>query len=296
MKSILVIGGTGFFGKSIADLFIRNGLQKYSIEKVLLFARNIEKFKEEYPELINEKIELIQGDISFCDDLPEVDIIIHAASSYFVEDKTQNIDSKSTNNFNRIIEEKNYTSKIVYCSSGAVYGQQPVSVEAMDEDFPFQDVASLAEHKREYAISKRRSECEINDLGSKGFNVSIARCFSFYGKYLPKDQHFAYGNFIDDAENGRTIHVKAQGLVYRSYMHADDLVHALIRIAFNSNHACPVYNVGSNKAIEIRDLAKSIADEYNVGLNILRVKEFPNIDRYIPDNSKLKSLNKSQNN
>jgi len=94
MKSVLVIGGTGFLGKSIADLFIRNGLQKYGIEVVLLFARNIEKFKEKYPELINKNIELIQGDISFCDDLPKADIIIHAASSYVSKDqiKTQNFD------------------------------------------------------------------------------------------------------------------------------------------------------------------------------------------------------------
>jgi nucleoside-diphosphate-sugar epimerase len=294
MKSILVIGGTGFFGKSIADLFIRNGLQKYSIEKVLLFARNTEKFKKDSPELINENIELIQGDISFCDNFPDADIIIHAASSYVVEDqvKTQNIDAKSTNNFNKIIEEKNCTSNIVYCSSGAVYGQQPSHVESMAEDFPFQDISSLPEHKREYAILKRRSESEIKDLGSKGFNVSIARCFSFYGKYLPRDQSFAYGNFMDDAENGRTINVNAQGLVYRSYMHADDLVHSLIKIALISSPECPVFNVGSDELVELRYVAERIANEYKVQIWTNKILN-ETVDRYIPNVNKLNTLIKN---
>ena len=40
MSSLLVIGGTGFFGKSILDSYRRGRLQKWKITKVYIFARN----------------------------------------------------------------------------------------------------------------------------------------------------------------------------------------------------------------------------------------------------------------
>jgi nucleoside-diphosphate-sugar epimerase len=290
---LLIIGGTGFFGKSILDFFHRGGLNTYGIREIIIAARRIEEFKTNHSELINDKVQLISLDISNCDSLPEADLIIHAASSTDARDyQNDSIEQKfniekSTSNFCMILAKNQIKSKVVYCSSGAVYGQQPADVDAMDEDFPFQNISSMVEHKRDYAIAKRNSEKEIFELGRKGFNVSIARCFSFYGKYLPKDQHFAYGNFIADAENGRAIEVKAKGLVYRSYMHANDLVKALLYIAFEANPSCPVYNVGSDNPVEIRELARNIAEEYNVKFKLTSITK-SEVDRYVPNVSKLK--------
>ena len=62
---------------------------------------------------------------------------------------------------------------------------------------------------------------------------------------------------------GKDIDVKADRMVYRSYMHSDDLVEWLFTLAVNSNPSCPIYNVGSDKAIEIRNLATIISKIYN---------------------------------
>jgi nucleoside-diphosphate-sugar epimerase len=297
MKKLLIIGGTGFFGKSILDLFLRGGLEKYGINKIIVAARRVKEFKSKYPELINNNVQLIPLDISYCDSIPKADVIIHAASStdardYLNDAKGQKINIEtSTINFCEILKKNEINSRVVYCSSGAVYGQQPTDVEAMDEEFPFQDITSMIEYKRDYALAKRNSEKEIIELGKKGFNVAIARCFSFYGKYLPRDQHFAYGNFISDAENGHNIEVKAKGLVYRSYMYADDLVHSLIQIALISESGCPVYNLGSGEAIEIRDLASRISSQNGVNFISASLDKSLPTDKYIPDVSKLEKLN-----
>jgi nucleoside-diphosphate-sugar epimerase len=288
---LLIIGGTGFFGKSILDLNNRSGLDQFGIKLIIIVSRDVNEFKLKFPELVNENVQFTSLDITNCISIPEADLIIHAASSIDYNNyslgHSESIE-KSTTNFCEIISKNRINSKIVYCSSGAVYGQQPVDVESMNENFPFQDVKSMAEHKRAYALAKRNSEREIWKLGRKGFNVSIARCFSFYGKYLPKDQHFAFGNFISDAENGRTIEVKSKGLVYRSYMHADDLVNSLIRIVLLSNNVCPIFNVGSDEVIEIRELAFKIAQEYGVGVNFSELQN-DLIDRYVPNVKKLKN-------
>jgi dTDP-glucose 4,6-dehydratase len=292
---LLVIGGTGFFGKSILDLFNRGGLVIYGIKEVTILARRTEEFISNHPELINEKIQLITKDISTCNALPKADIIIHAASStdardYLTDAKRQrnNIEG-STLNYCTLAKLYHKKAKIVYCSSGAVYGQQPADVEYISEEFAFQDVGEMVDYKRDYAMGKRASEVAIQNLGLEGLNVSIARCFAFYGNYLPKDQHFAYGNFIGAAEQGKTVEVQAKHRVIRSYMHADDMVHALIRIALDAKPECPIYNVGSDEAIELRDLAIKIASEYNVGVNISDIQN-DSVDRYVPNVNRLSNL------
>ena len=295
MKSLLIIGGTGFFGKSLLDLFCRRGLDIHGIKEIIVLARRVEEFKSNYPELINAKIQFIAIDISTCNILPEADIIIHAASStdarnYKADAQIQrgNIE-ESTLNYCRLAKIHHQKAKIVYCSSGAVYGQQPADLEFMSEEFAFQDVSDMVDYKRDYAMGKRASEVAIQNLGLEGLNVSIARCFAFYGKYLPKDQHFAYGNFIGAAEKGETIEVQAKHRVIRSYMHADDMVHALIRIALDAKPECPIYNVGSDEAIEIHNLANQIGQQHNVPVKIAPITD-NKIDRYVPNVDKLKSL------
>jgi len=41
MSTLLIIGGTGFFGKSILDSFKRGGLEKWGIERVIAMSGSI---------------------------------------------------------------------------------------------------------------------------------------------------------------------------------------------------------------------------------------------------------------
>ena len=295
MVNLLIIGGTGFFGKSILDSFQRGLLTPYAIDRILVGARNIKSFQNNFPELIDHRITLIKMDISSTEDLPDADIVIHAAASTDARDYLINPDGEkrnieqTTTNYCQLAQLHHRNAKIVYCSSGAVYGQQPEDLEKMDEDFQPQDVSNLIEYKRDYTFGKRNAEKEIIKLGSLGLNVSIARCFAFHGKYLPRDQHFAYGNFIGAAERSEAIEVKANHRVVRSYMHADGLVDSLMKIALQSSPQCPVFNVGSVEAIEIRDLANQIGQEYNVPVNITPITS-DKVDRYVPNTEKLMKL------
>jgi len=147
----------------------------------------------------------------------------------------------------------------------------------------------VIKYQRDYLLGELNRVKEIIKLGSLGLNVSIARCFSFHGKYLPRDQHFTYGNFIGTAERGEAVEVKATNRVIRGYMHADNLVDSLIKIALQFSPQCPVFNVGSDKVIEIRDLANQIGQQYNVSVNFAPITS-DKIDRYVPNIEKLKRL------
>jgi len=181
------------------------------------------------------------------------------------------------------IEDDRVTEHIVFnlCNSGAVYGYQPKDVQCLTEDMAFGNIEKLNEVKKSYAYAKRDAEFAVKELGQVGLNVSIARCFSFVGKYLPRDQHFAIGNFIADGLAGRDINVKSDRRVYRSYMYADDLVKWLMTLANNSSPKCPIYNVGSDKEVEIRVLANVVGEVFNVGIQSSE-SNVTCVDRYIP--------------
>ena len=294
MFSLLIIGGTGFFGKSILDCYKRGLLSPWGIDKVIVMSRNSDNFKHNYPELISQGVEFFTGDIATIDYLPSAEYVIHAAAStdaslYLSHNKKEKKNIiRGTLNYCQLATEFHKNSKIVFCSSGAVYGYQPEQVKNLTEDMAFGDIECLDEVKKSYAYAKRDSEAVIQELGQAGLNVSIARCFSFVGRYLPKDQHFAIGNFIADGIVGRNIEVKAPKKVYRSYMYADDLVAWLMTLADNATPQCPVYNVASDKEVEIKELANIVADIFNVSVTCVKVKN-DLIDRYIPSVEKANS-------
>ena len=287
MATLLIIGGSGFFGKSFLDAYKRGLLEKWDITQIKILARCASELENTNPELMDRTIKLINLDISNCNSLPNAEYVIHAAASTdaskYLESSSAEKENilKSTINYSKLAPLFHEKSKILYVSSGAVYGRQPENVEFISEDFSPGPVELMDCSKHDYAVAKRDSEQVIKKLGDMGCHISIARCFAFIGKYLPRNQHFAIGNFIQNAMDGVPIEVKAKGLVYRSYMYSDDLVEWLMSILVHANPSCPVFNVGSNKAIEVEELAQIIVKKEN---GIVKVSKHRNIaiDRYIP--------------
>lgn len=292
MATLLVIGGSGFFGKSILDGFARGLLKSWNISHVIVMARNAHCLVKEAPQLISPNITLLSGDITTIDTLPYADFVIHAAATTDARNYISQPESERNNiqagtyNYCRLAKRFHEKSKIVYVSSGAVYGVQPPNLDEIDESF-VGNLSKMAPVKLDYAVAKQDAERAIIDLGTAGLNVSIARCFAFVGEYLPRDQHFAIGNFIDDVINKRPIVVKANHQVYRSYMYADDLVEWLMTIADHAAPYCPIYNVGSDQAFLLGDLARQLSKHFQIPAEV-QSPSSAMIDRYIPSIKKAK--------
>ena len=294
MKTLLVIGGTGFFGKSILDAFGRGLLTPWNVTHVIAMSRHADALLKMAPQLVSKDVTLLSADISTTDSLPYADYVIHAAASTDVRDYTAQPEQErltiqaGTHHYCELAKQFHANSKIVYVSSGAVYGVQPQDVDKLDEYFVPHDLQNMDAAKQDYAAAKRDAELAIIQLSKKGLNLSIARCFAFVGCWLPRDQHFAIGNFIDDILNRRPITVKARHKVYRSYMYADDLVEWLMTIADHASPECPVYNVGSDQAILIEDLAIELSKNYSIKVDVHLTTD-AKVDRYIPSIAKAKS-------
>lgn len=287
-RSLAVLGGTGFFGKSILDAFRRGLLQPWSIERVIAVARNPETLRTKHPELVGPGVELAALDVATAATLPRADYLVHAANT---TDAKRYADDPKGERAAILAAADNFAdraaidcpdARVVYASSGAVYGQQPEEVTGLDEDAPLAGAEGLVAYKRDYAQAKRLAEGRVARLGrERGVRVSVARCFTFVGPYLPRDGHFAIGNFLADGIAGRPVMVKAHAPVIRSYMHADDLVRWLLTIADNASVECPIYNVGSDEGVDVADLAQRVAARYGVEACVAERAASPT-DRYVP--------------
>ncbi len=72
-------------------------------------------------------------------------------------------------------------------------------------------------------------------------------------------------------------------------MYADDLVVWMMEILINANLTCPVFNVGSDEAVTLPELADKIGNHFGVKVRFaeITVKE---IDRYVPSIQKARDL------
>ena len=187
----------------------------------------------------------------------------------------------------RLINNLSKKPKILFASSGAIYGKNKTK---QNEKSPIdlKKIYALKGYKKKYALEKIFMENKFQELGKLNFNVSIARCYNFIGKHILNSKQ-AVGDMILDALNKDIISLNTTGNVYRGYMNADDLVNWLIVILKSSNKKCPIFNVGSDREINLRVLGKKIAKIFNRKLKLKKIKK-NQLDYYVPSINKAKKL------
>jgi len=285
LKTVLITGGTGFFGKSILAYIGENNL---GIEEVYILSRNPKKLSNDF-NLKNFpfKITLIPHDIEKPIVFDKyVDFVIHAATSVGLQDplETKKIIIDGTENVLKYCVRKNI-KRLLYVSSGAVYGSQPIGIKKINENY-----ISDYQSRTVYGNSKYEAE-KLCELYYNNYNLDfvIARGFAFVGPYLPIDIHFAIGNFIRDGLNGKDIIIKGDGRTIRSYLFSDDLASWLFSILLKGETG-ESYNVGSDEAISLSDLAYKVKNCFkkNIDVKILGSLTDP-VNIYVPDVSKIKN-------
>ena len=254
--NLLLLGGSGFFGKSIVNFLIKLKVE-YDIQiNLTILSRNAKKFMKEYNLQRFNWIEFIDSDITDLKiDLNKYSRIIHAATP------SHNIDDMSAkdryefilSSTNKIIEKLSKSNNILFISSGDVYADFSRKNAESSNINSSSDINMHA-----YSLAKVKSEnLFINVSKDMGLSVKIARCFAFIGEYLPLDAHFAIGNFVKNCIDNRDIIINGDGKTIRSYMYQDDLAYWLLYLLY-SDTANLITNVGSDDSISIFDLAKKV--------------------------------------
>lgn len=279
--SLFVTGGTGFFGRWMVESFCEANLKFQLGAQLVVLSRN--------PQPPREGVSFCLGDVRTFD-FPEGDFshIIHLAtpaSAALNDSRPLEMQEICVDGTRRVLElaKLRGTGKFLLASSGAIYGRQPAGLEKIPEDFlggpdPLDPRSAYAEGKRMAELS-----CAVASR-TGGMEVKIARGFAFVGPYLPLDAHFAVGNFIGDVLAGRPVVVRGDGTAIRSYLYAADLAIWLWTILIRGESG-RAYNVGSEKAISIGDLARLVAGASPVEVRGIGGKP----ERYVPSTARART-------
>lgn len=260
-RSFFITGGTGFFGKWLLESFahINNALSLNMHAHIL--TRDPLKIKKEIPHLASyDHMSWVVGDVrDFMIPQGKFDYVVHGATPAI-----EPIDALKTletiiNGTRRVLELASTcgTKKLLFISSGAVYGKQPGTISPFPEDHSFGP--NSIDPCSAYGEGKRVGELMTILWGLKeSAHVKVARCFTFVGPHLPLKGHFAIGNFIADALRGEPILVKSEGKAERSYLYAADLAIWLWTLLFSGSPG-QAYNVGSPNGLSISEVAQAVA-------------------------------------
>jgi dTDP-glucose 4,6-dehydratase len=277
---VLVTGGTGFFGTWAIGTLLRAN------ERLGLGARAVVWSRR--PKALAADVEVAAGDVRDFEpsSIEPCSHVMHLATAAVAagaaEQPFLTFDTAVTGT-RRILEAAAAWGArgFLVASSGAVYGRQPLDLDRLEEDFPGgPDPTGPA---AAYAEGKRAAETLAAIFAAGGLRATIARGFAFLGPHLPLDGAYAAGNFVRDALAGGPIRVGGDGTPLRSYLYASDLAAWLWTILLRGE-AGRAYNVGSERAVSIADLARAVAAEAGGCAVEIAGEPQPGIppERYVP--------------
>ena len=263
-RSILLTGGTGFFGLWLIELF--DWLRRAEGMDITVHVVSRDPEAALRRRLVyNERpwLRFIKGDVrSFHAPLGPIDYVLHAAT-----DTSAEAGQSALAMFDVIVGGSRHVlemarklgcGRVLLVSSGAVYGLSSATEGKIPETRgTAPDSLALTSA---YGEGKRASEA----LGAymaqhAAFDVVTARCFAFVGAGLPLDGHFAIGNFLRNALQGRQLLLNSTGQSLRSYLYAADLSVWLLTLLLKGR-AGAAYNVGSDHEIDILSTARLVRD------------------------------------
>lgn len=297
-ESIFITGGTGLFGRWLLESLSRANRELKLNLKVTVLTRDERAFKEKAPHLaLDPAINFHRGDVRDFD-FPSgnYSYIIHGATTsadetFRGEDPLRKFDTLVFGT-RRVLDfaVQCKARRFLFLSSGVAYGTPPAGMDFVSEDYT--GAPDTTDMSSALGQAKRTAEFLCAYYSQEyGLDYSVARCFSFVGPFLPLDIHYAIGNFIGQALFNDEITVKGDGSPVRSYLYMADLVAWLLTLLFKGRNG-QIYNVGSDQAISILDMAYLVRDivspsktvhilgqsNDSVG-NAVRNRYVPNIDK-----------------
>jgi nucleoside-diphosphate-sugar epimerase len=291
---LLLTGGTGFFGKWLLALCDGLNEQGWNL-RVTVISRDPQRFLDSEPHY--RSCSWLHWQVADIRDLSAVqlraDYLLHAATDSSVAGQTDRLALFDTlyHGTRETLElaVRSGVRRVLLTGSGAQYG------DGLEEG-GWREVDTRAcasfDARQVYGEGKRVAEM-LGALYAErhAFDVVHTRGFAFVGPGLPLDAHFAVGNFIRDALFRERIVLASAGLALRSYLYGADLAGWLLTLLARGEGGT-VYNIGSDQALSIADLARRTGALLAPGkpLEIPAAAPGTQRSRYIPDIQRARGL------
>lgn len=251
---ILIFGGGGFIGSTIADRLLAGG------HALRIFERpRVPSYRGFKPQ---ESVEWIGGDLSSAHDVGDalvgVDAVMHLVSTTLPkgsnDDPVYDVQSNvvaTLQMLDAMVRAK--VSRIVFISSGGtVYGTPRYL--PIDEEHPTEPLVS-------YGITKLMIEKYMRIYQHlHGIRPVILRVANPYGeRQRIETAQGAIGVFVHRALAGMPIEIWGDGSVTRDYIHVQDVADAFVRaLHYEGAHTC--FNVSSGVGVSLNEVVSMLSE------------------------------------
>ncbi len=262
----LVTGGAGFLGAALANQLAAEGHLVHVLDDL----------SNGRPDILDGRIQFTAGDV---DDIPllwsllaDVDCVYHLAARVSVAQSLLHPRDYSRVNVGgtvSLMEAMRDTGvrRVVFTSSGAVYGRQPQ--QPVREDCQPQPDSP-------YAVSKWAAEQYIHTIGGLWDIETVAlRIFNAYGpgQSLPVSHAPVVPRFLQQILTGGSVVIFGDGQQTRDFVYVTDVVEALLAAATAVNVNRQVINIGSGQETSIDDLVGQMKRVTGYSVNVLYNRE-----------------------
>ena len=299
-KRVLVTGATGLIGSFIVDAMLRLNERGGDVE-ILAAGRNEAKLRARFGTAAETpRFRFVPYSAEKPLDLDAApDYIVHGACSAhpmaYAQDPTGVMKANLMGTLNLLeLLRANGHGRLVFLSSGEVYGENPNLPEGFSEtDYGYVD--SMLPRSC-YPESKRAAETLCAAYAAQfGCEAMVARLCHVYGPTLTADNTRADAQFLRKALAGEDIVMKSTGAQVRSYCYVADAAQAIF-LLLEKGERGGAYNVANRRCTaSIREYAQTLADIAGVRLTFDLPPEtekagYTKITRAVFNPSKLEAL------
>ena len=280
VRRVLVTGGAGFIGSHLAHLLIARGDDVVIVDDLSTGRRENLPQHARVRFVYNTVSTALTGELA----KEKFDEIYHLAASVGVKLVVDNPTKCIENNIHETGELvrfactasfENKPTRTLIASSSEVYGKSDKTPFREDDDVVYGPTTVF---RWTYAMSKALDESiGLSAFKTHGLPVVITRFFNTVGPRQVGDYGMVLPRFIAAALKGEDLPVYGDGSQTRCFCDVRDVSAALPKLLACSEAFGGVFNVGSDRAISIRELANLVI---RVTQSSSRVRAIPYADAF----------------
>lgn len=292
-KKVLITGGAGFLGSSLAHALVARGAVVTVLDAMLpLYGGNTFNL-----EGIRDQVEFIEGDIRdeklLAQVIPGKDVIYNfAAQVSYIDSKDQpfldlDINGKGHLEVAEAVRQYAPHARLMFSSSRMVYGK--ILTTPVNESHPTDPLSLYGIHKL-LAEKYYRYYADTFDMDTVSIRIP--------NPYGPRQQmkHSKYsivGWFVRQAMEGNAITIFGDGLQERDYLYVDDIVDAFLELTALGKTG-EVYNIGTKERVTFGDMVDAVLEEVGSGSKVYipwpEQYEKNETGNYVADTSKIEAI------
>lgn len=255
-KDVLVTGGLGFIGSSIARRFLEKSARVTIVDSLVSNVAAESDFNAELADVRTCSVE----DYLRHSGLPlKHDLVVHSASYVGPAGVLQHSGRIAATmlSVTSALAEACIASRLpmLFISSSEVYGVDGMLREDMATRVPAEFSARL-----EYALAKISSEAILHNCHSRGLRSVSVRPFNVIGARQSRLGGFVVPTFVQQALSGKPLTVFDGGEQQRTFVSVDDLADfVVVHLREGDYGPNPRFNIGNpNNICTINDLANRV--------------------------------------